>query len=817
MFGCQSFIDQLADSAEVQQVVGDVDGNGELDNADVLKFFSMAQQGSDANELEEAGLEDLNNDGKIDMSDVHELARKIFIDSQGGIAVDCPVLQETTETECADGRFIHGGFDSNWCPMPKLCVPKDCPAYAFAETQVCESGFWMPGGFDDRRCPMPPLCHKKSCPVYPKITQEFCPMGIIQTGGVDQAGCPLPPRCVPKACPTFQSERVTTCEGGEITIGGFDDLGCPMPPICRPKTCPAYDFDMPEKYCIDGLIVHGGFGPEGCPLPPVCRPKQCWTLSSNADENFVREKCEGYWTTGSIGPDGCPMPPVCQPKECPMYTMVMPNCPDGRIISGGFDQNGCPLPPRCQPKDCPVYRDILGGTALQEKITTSSAQADLMPVYWDNFCPDGTPVSGGFDDRGCPLPPTCKPKQCPMYPDVMPRCEDGAIITGGFDPNGCPLPPRCQPVDCPVYRTAVPNATDAGPALGGVLRDEIADRIMEPACPDGELVPGGYDERGCPLPPVCKPRICPAYPTVMPVCKDGEIVPGGFDQNGCPLPPVCKPKVCPMYTMAMPVCENGEIISGGFDQNGCPLPPRCKPYECPQYADMATSSEAGNDAMMVYCPDGNMVFGGYDDRGCPLPPVCKPKECPIYVRTPDGDLITGTSVGTADMAVSSEWCIDGTITSGGYDEIGCPLPPVCRPKICPMYDYDLRPDFCLDGKILQSTGEDGCPLPPTCVRPETCPGIPEYFPVCTAEQVLVKDFFMQTADSNMICPKPPRCAPKTCAFDGLRSTTTCVGGQKVVAGFDEKGCPISWKCFDIGLMPEPLPDTVTGDPAVTNQ
>ena len=57
------------------------------------------------------------------LAGVHELARKIFIDSQGGIAVDCPVLQETTETECADGRFIHGGFDSNWCPMPKLCVP----------------------------------------------------------------------------------------------------------------------------------------------------------------------------------------------------------------------------------------------------------------------------------------------------------------------------------------------------------------------------------------------------------------------------------------------------------------------------------------------------------------------------------------------------------------------------------------------------------------------------------------------------------------------------------------------------------------------
>jgi hypothetical protein len=39
-----------------------------------------------------------------------------------------------------------------------------------------------------------------------------------------------------------------------------------------------------------------------------------------------------------------------------------------------------------------------------------------------------------------------------------------------------------------------------------------------------------------------KPPICPQFmPPVEGWCKGGEIIPGGTDSNGCPLPPKCKP------------------------------------------------------------------------------------------------------------------------------------------------------------------------------------------------------------------------------------------------------------------------------------
>lgn len=78
---------------------------------------------------------------------------------------------------------------------------------------------------------------------------------------------------------------------------------------------------------------------------------------------FAPDFCSGI--TGDCGPKCinnrctlyCPGQPT--PPSCPSLAPVY--CPNGTIISGGYDQNGCPLPGICTPPSTPFYdppRDV---------------------------------------------------------------------------------------------------------------------------------------------------------------------------------------------------------------------------------------------------------------------------------------------------------------------------------------------------------------------------------------------------------------------------------------------------------------------------
>ena len=529
---------------------------------------------------------------------------------------------------------------------------------------------------------------------------------------------------------------ITECNDYQIKCpGGVDDNGCKEADVCIDRPLNPIDNTLCPGFCpveCHPVEEHICSEPDnnGCPEPPSCKTKEVNHEGEFCDEQHCNLVCDTpfKFCSGEQMIDGCYDADVCVPKgkTTDESTYCDGNCPitckdseilcDGQIIYGG-EKDGCKAEDICKQKardnngvycpdasdshECPITcpddshlcPTRLNPDGCKEQATCTPCTYDI----FDDCCPQASDCpalcqpheeeceESGWDDNGCPIPPTCVVVERDYYGFPCPvhcpgECNSGQIeCPGGRDEDGCIKPSFCVPLAKKLW------GDDAGAWCPG---------FCPPDCKDWENHCSSVQDPcdGCPTEPVCKPKAkdsngiyCPSQSASHGCsisCKtlDGmETICASYEDPanpGCLEPLTCLPRtkgtdgaLCPSHSVCPKRCRSNEKqCVQGIDANGCKEEDLCIPkpldvllgqpcldFECPPKCDeenqkycqgqyqinsngqLCPQRDYCVDRQLDYnnimcpghclpdCPEGQVgrEQSGLDERGCPLPGVCE--------------------------------------------------------------------------------------------------------------------------------------------------------------------------------------------------
>ncbi len=494
----------------------------------------------------------------------------------------------------------------------------------------------------------------------------------------------------------------------------------------------------------------------------------------------------------------------CVPDPCPNLHIACPDleCPDGFQV----DKSGCaicecigePAPLTCLSDDecrdgqhcdmqnycepspgCEEGMDCLAlcyGLCVDDEPLpcTSDFECERGLVCADGVCVEPRP-DGCMSDDECPAGLVCDTMN---FCDPMPGCDEGmpcpTVCYGRcVEPNqplyciddaDCPEGLLCemyfdQPTTCAGDDPEGDGTCDLEPYPMGICVPFACPDFAPPYCPEGEIVSPGYDDNGCPLPPICvtfceglDPERCMATDGCMLLDVEPCYCDGCFPEDDascfcdCPVvEPICVPE------QPIDRCEQlGEwecIENPGCEplymgvSCGCAICEEgtdCPPCDCPDepYEQFAGCVERGpetcfdlsqdecetrDECMLVemqlgmpcYCDcpagDNDCVCEPCDDTAW----ACVPREPPPPAEClSDDDCRDGFFCALMDCAAPG----DETSTDCGFGGVCLPLeppPPICGDGTEPL--CDMIPPVCDDSQVLAVF--NFCWV---CVEPERC-------------------------------------------------------------------------------------------------
>ncbi|MFH1808029.1 MAG: hypothetical protein ABIJ09_04750 [Pseudomonadota bacterium] len=336
----------------------------------------------------------------------------------------------------------------------------------------------------------------------------------------------------------------------------------------------------------------------------------------------------------------------CVPTPCPDLYIACPalECPDGFKV----DKNGCaicecigePAPVKCMgdadcadaqfcsfetcqtPPDCEDGMDCMAVCFGLCKDRGGEPCAADIDCARGEVCINGVCMGGGmscWSDAECPAGLVCDTVN---YCEAAPGCEDGmacpAVCYG-----------RCvEPNHGECYSDA-----DCGRGYFCAFLDGFTN------CDDGSNC-GGDVAMG-----QCLPYPCPEY--APPYCPSGEIVGQGYDEYGCPLPPIClddcanlSPEECERHEQCMLI----EMQLGMPCRCDCPAGDANCACECPPPVLACVPREPLNcgqldEQQCLMRADCEPIFGGV---GCACPACLPGEECyPCDCMPPIDDVFMG--------------------------------------------------------------------------------------------------------------------------------------------------------------------------------
>ena len=528
----------------------------------------------------------------------------------------------------------------------------------------------------------------------------------------------------------------TECNDNQIKCpGSTDDNGCKEADVCIDRPLNPVDNTLCPGFCpvectpVEEHICSQPVDNE-CPVPPTCKTKEKDHEGEYCDEQHCNLICDiaHQFCGGEQMVDGCYEADICVPKgkttdessycdgHCPVKCQDSEILCDGQIIYGG-EKDGCKAEDTCKPKardnngiycpnssdshecpiTCPEDHHKCPTRFLPNGCKEQAGCVECTLDIFDECCPQASDCpalcqpheeeceAAGWDDNGCPIPPTCVVVErdfyglpCPVY--CPGECNDGQIeCPGGRDENGCEKPPHCVPLSKKLW------GDDAGAWCAG---------FCPPHCKDWEIHCTSVEDPcdGCPTEGVCRPKAKSSNGIYCPLssashgceisCKtlDGlETLCAAYEDStnpGCLETLTCLPRstgsdgtLCPSYSVCPKKCTSNEIqCVQGFNENGCkeddlciPMPEDaytgqpCLDFECPPKCDETVQKycqgqlQVNNFGQLCpqrdYCVDipfdknGIRCQGfcqpdcapgqkarsqsGLDDRGCPLPGICE--------------------------------------------------------------------------------------------------------------------------------------------------------------------------------------------------
>jgi hypothetical protein len=368
----------------------------------------------------------------------------------------------------------------------------------------------------------------------------------------------------------------------------------------------------------------------------------------------------------------------CYVDPCPDLYIACPDleCPDGFKV----DKNGCaicecigePAPLKCMsdaecgadqfcsfdtcetPPGCEDGQDCIAvcyGLCQDRGVLPCASDVDCER---GEVCIDGrcTAASEGcWSNQDCPAGLVC---DIVNYCDAPPGCDEGmacpAVCYGRCVPpthdectsdRDCPAGFFCALYDCAGLDENGDGIVDCN---GGGMCVPMCPEYAPPYCPNGELISQGYDDMGCPLPPICVTR-----------CE-------GLDPEQCRMTDGCM-----LVELPTPCACECQDPSTDCDC-ACPLSLVCMPSE-PQQCELLDEQQC------LSRPDCQAVYGGW---GCACPECVPGEECyPCDCPPPSDDMFLGCTT------LQPQGC-------EGLDMDACRMHPECELIEVPMG----RPCYC---------------------------------------------------------------------------------------------------------------------------